>query len=89
MDRVMKTALAIGCSAVLFLAMVAAAVGYLDGAGANRQHPPGLDGALANAMIATVFLGWAVFGIGAAAGGGAALALSLGGRLCRCWRPPA
>jgi hypothetical protein len=89
MDRVTKTALATGCSCVLFLAVVAAVVGYLDGAGANGQHPPGLDGAVANAMIATVFLGWPAFGLGAAAGAGAALTSSVGGRLCRCWRPPA
>jgi hypothetical protein len=89
MDRVTKTALATGCAAVLFLAVVAAVVGYLDGAGASGQHPPGLEGAVANAMIATVFVGWAAFGLGAVAGAGAAMASSLAGRLRRCWRPPA
>src|SRR5262245_2370334 len=60
------------------LATAAAIDGYLHGADGRRQHPSGLEGAVVNAMIVTVFYGLAFWGIGAIAGaGGAAVGIAV------------
>jgi hypothetical protein len=73
MDRVIKLSVVCGFLCVLLLAIALAVDGYLNGAGANRQHPPGGEGAIINVLIGVVFYGLTVWGIGAAGGLGAGL----------------
>lgn len=68
MDRVTRIALLTGFLCVLLLAVALAVDGYLHGAGANRQHPPGQEGAIINAMLGVAFYGPVVWAIGAAGG---------------------
>jgi hypothetical protein len=69
------TVLAVAC--VAFLTVAAAVSGYLYGAGANHQHPPGVQGALVNTFAMTVFYGPAAGLIGGIAGAGAGLVRAL------------
>jgi hypothetical protein len=61
------------CRASTLLAIAPGIDGYLHGAGANRQHPPGGEGAFINVLIGVVFHGLTAWAIGAAGGLGAGL----------------
>ena len=74
MIRVVTMSLVTGFACLLLLAMAAAVSGYLYGAGSRLQHPPGLEGAVTNTFIITVFYGLTVWVLGAIAGAGAGLA---------------